>query len=327
MNEAPIMDRIRTLIAEDEPVALRRLRRILENEPDIEVVAEAKNGTEAIREIRGTKPDLVCLDIQMPVMGGFEVIRTIGPEKMPLILFVTAYDKYALQAFDANALDYLLKPFSEDRFRKALDRVRRQIEFCRSEDLSHKIEALLQAVGPGSKMVRIMVKAGDRTLFLKADDIAWAEAAGNYVNLHSRGKSYLYRSTLGKLTEELGADQFMLPGVNTTGGARGSTFAGMPGSAVNITVDGMNSQDGYLKEGFWSYISPRQDAVQEVTVSTATPGSESSGSGAVQVKFVTRQGNNNYQGSLYWYHRNPALNTNYWFNNRDRQQLYKGPGA
>jgi two-component system LytT family response regulator len=203
------MHKIRTLIAEDEPVSLRRVRRILENEPDIEVVAETKNGTETIREIRRMKLDLVCLDIQMPVMGGFEVIRAIGPEKMPHILFVTAYDKYALQAFDANAVDYLLKPFSEDRFRKALDRVRRQIELRRSGDLSHKIEALLQAVGSGSKTVRIMVKTGDRTLFLNAGDITWAEAAGNYVNLHSSGKSYLYRSALGKLTEELGADRFI----------------------------------------------------------------------------------------------------------------------
>ena len=118
----------------------------------------------------------------------------------------------------------------------------------------------------------------------------------------------------------------MLPGVNTTGGARNSTFSGMPASAVNITIDGINTMDNSSKEGFFSYISPRLDAVQEVSVSTATPGAESSGTGAVQVRFVTRSGNNEYHGSLYEYHRDPYFNSNYWFNNRDRAPIYQGKG-
>ncbi|MBZ5495820.1 MAG: carboxypeptidase regulatory-like domain-containing protein [Acidobacteriia bacterium] len=118
----------------------------------------------------------------------------------------------------------------------------------------------------------------------------------------------------------------MLPGVNTTGGARASTISGMDYSALNITVDGVNTQDNYLKNDMFSYIHPRLDAIQEVTVSTATPGAESSGTGAVQIKFITRSGNNEYHGSAYEYHRNPALNSNYWFNNRDKQPTYYGDG-
>lgn len=119
----------------------------------------------------------------------------------------------------------------------------------------------------------------------------------------------------------------MLPGVNTAGGARDSSFSNMPGQAVNITVDGVNTKDNIFADSFFSYISPRQDAMQEVTVSTATPGSESSGTGAVQIRFITRSGSNEYNGSLYWYHRNPSLNSNYWFNNRDLAQVYQGdPG-
>jgi hypothetical protein len=119
----------------------------------------------------------------------------------------------------------------------------------------------------------------------------------------------------------------MLPGVNTSGGARDSSFSNMPGQAVNITVDGVNTKDNIFADSFFSYISPRLDAMQEVTVSTATPGSESSGTGAVQVRFITRSGSNDYNGSLYWYHRNPSLNSNYWFNNRDMTPVYKGdPG-
>jgi hypothetical protein len=121
----------------------------------------------------------------------------------------------------------------------------------------------------------------------------------------------------------------MLPGVNTTAGARNSTIAGLPAAAINITIDGINTQDGYLKgtsggDGFFSLISPRLDAIEEVTVSSATPGAESAGQGAVQIKFVTRSGNNDYHGSAYWYHRNPALNSNYWFNNRDKAATYNG---
>jgi hypothetical protein len=121
----------------------------------------------------------------------------------------------------------------------------------------------------------------------------------------------------------------MLPGVSTTGSVRNSTINGLPSVAYNITIDGVNTQDNYNRngDGFFSYISPRLDAMEEVTISTATPGAESAGQGAVQIRFVTRSGNNNYKGSLYWYHRDPALNTNYWFNNRDRAALYKGdPG-
>ncbi len=116
----------------------------------------------------------------------------------------------------------------------------------------------------------------------------------------------------------------MLPGVSTPGVNRDSTINGLPQSAINITIDGINSQDNYLKtsDGFFSRISPRLDSVEEVTVSTATPGAESGGQGAVQIKFVTRRGNNEFHGSLYEYHRNPVLNSNYWFNNRDLPQLH-----
>jgi hypothetical protein len=121
----------------------------------------------------------------------------------------------------------------------------------------------------------------------------------------------------------------LLPGANTTGGSRATTFNGLPNNAIAITIDGINTQDNYLKgnsggDGFFSMISPRLDAIEEVTVSSATPGAESGGQGAVQIKFVTRSGNNDYHGSLYEYHRNPALNSNYWFNNRDKTQTYDG---
>jgi two-component system LytT family response regulator len=201
--------RIRTLIADDEPLARERLRTLLSGEDWIEVVAECQSGTEAIEAIGRLQPDLVFLDIQMPGATGFEVIETVGPARMPLVVFVTAFDRYALRAFDVHALDYLLKPFDRDRFQQALGRARVQLERRSNGDLERRLLELVQDLKPASqRLERFVVKSGGRVFFVRAEEIDWIEAAGNYVKLHVGAEAHLFRETMNTLEAQLDPDVF-----------------------------------------------------------------------------------------------------------------------
>ena len=200
---------IRALIADDEPLARERMRSLLGAEPDIEIVAEAKDGLETVELILANSPDLVFLDVHMPKLDGFEVIQTVGPDRMPPVVFVTAYDQHALRAFEVQALDYLLKPFDNDRFQGALKRARKQIESRESGDLGQRLLALVRDLKPSAARTdRLVVKSGGRLYFLRADEIDWIEAAGNYVRLHVGAEGHLLRETMNSIESRLNPEMF-----------------------------------------------------------------------------------------------------------------------
>lgn len=206
------MQQLRVLIADDEKPARKRLVDLLAGIPEVEVVAVCASGEAAIRAIREHQPDLALLDIQMPEVDGFAVIEAVGVAAMPVTIFVTAYDQYALRAFDAHAVDYLLKPFSDERFGQALHRA---MQFVRSERQSaavvRRMAALLDSVRPEAPryLDRIVLKARGRVYLLKVEDITWIEAAGVYVKLHTEGAVSLHRETLRHLEEHLDPHQFI----------------------------------------------------------------------------------------------------------------------
>jgi two-component system LytT family response regulator len=200
--------KIQVLIVDDEPWARRRIATLLKAEPDIEIVGEAGNGADAVATISQLSPQLVFLDVQMPDISGFDVLEAIEPEHLPLIIFATAYDKYALKAFDANALDYLLKPFDEERFRKALDRARRDLKH--EEASRTALISLLGQLRRGQDhLERLVVKSGARVVFLKAAEVDWFEASGNYVTLHAGRETHLMRTTMNALEPKLDPAQFV----------------------------------------------------------------------------------------------------------------------
>jgi len=216
-----MLDKIRTLIIDDEPPSRRRIRELLDNAPDVEIVGESVNGAEAIKAIRGKNPDLVFLDVQMPVVDGFGVFEAVTAEKMPVTVFVTAYDRYALKAFEVNALDYLLKPYSDERFAMALERARACLQTEKRDELGMKMLALLQDYNQASRrqitqapeascrLDRLVIKSGGRVIFLKAEEIDWIEGAGVYAKLHAGGKTHLYRETVGGLAARLDPRRFV----------------------------------------------------------------------------------------------------------------------
>ena len=207
------MDKIRALVVDDERPARTRLLELLAKQPDAEVAGVAREGREAVQLILSEAPSLVFLDVQMPNLDGFGVLREVGPKQMPPAIFVTAYDKYAIQAFDAHALDYLLKPFSDERFEAAMQRARNHILTQAAGELSMRLTRLLEdrvATDEGpSYFERVVVKTSGRVIFLDVGDIDWIEAAGVYVDLHVGSKSYLYRATVGQLQERLDPKQFV----------------------------------------------------------------------------------------------------------------------
>lgn len=201
---------VRTLIVDDEPLGRQRIRNLLEQEPDMTLVGECANGKEAIDAIQKQKPDLVFLDVQMPLLDGFEVVSTIGEAHMPVTIFVTAYDQYALQAFEVHALDYLLKPFDRERFQKALQRARLQLQRENLDTLSHRLRALLNdyegkptAAKESDFLKRMTVKSAGQVFFITVDEIDWIEAAGNYAGLHIKDKMHLIRDTMNDLEARL----------------------------------------------------------------------------------------------------------------------------
>jgi two-component system LytT family response regulator len=203
------MTKIKVLVADDEPLARERLTGLLSQEPDIEVVGQARDGEEAITAIHDDTPDLVFLDVQMPQMNGFEVIEAVGTDKMPLVIFVTAYDQHALKAFQVRALDYLLKPFDRERFKDALQRARKQLEREENGDLGRRLLALVKDLRRDQpKSDRLVVKSGGRLFFLRTDEIDWVEAAGNYVRLHVGPASHLLRETMNAIEGRLDPEKF-----------------------------------------------------------------------------------------------------------------------
>jgi two-component system LytT family response regulator len=196
--------KIRAIIVDDEPLARERLATLLASEPDMEIVAQCRDGEEAVAAIQEHSPELVFLDVQMPQMSGFDVIETVGTERMPLVIFVTAYDQHALRAFQVRALDYLLKPFDRDRFSEALTRARKQIEREETGDLGRRLLALVKDLRRDQpRSDRLVVKSGGRLFFLRMDEIDWIEAAGNYVRLHVGNTSHLLRETMNAIEAQL----------------------------------------------------------------------------------------------------------------------------
>lgn len=204
-----MMDRpINTIVVDDEPLACKRLVNLLDEDKDIDIVAVCGNGKEAIEQIQEKKPALLFLDIQMPEIDGFEVLRQIEGHSMPVVIFVTAYDEYALRAFEVHALDYIMKPFNKNRFKDAVRRVKEIIAQENQSDIDQKVDKLLDYVGNERALSRILVKSSDRYFFLKSENIIWIEAAGNYVRVHSPAKNYLIRETMTNMEEKLDSDMF-----------------------------------------------------------------------------------------------------------------------
>jgi two-component system LytT family response regulator len=182
---------IRALIVDDEPLAREAIRDLLTADGAFEIAGECESGEQAVAAIGELRPDVVFLDVQMPGIDGFGVVERVGVERMPLTVFVTAYDRYALQAFEAQALDYVLKPFDEDRFRRVLQRVRGR-----------------QGARP-ELADRLAIKSGGRTVFLRRDEIVWFEASGNHVKVRTAGESHLLRETIKNLESRLDPDRFV----------------------------------------------------------------------------------------------------------------------
>jgi two-component system, LytTR family, response regulator len=201
--------KVRVLVADDEPLARERLKLLLAREDWLELVAECPNGPDAIASIEKLQPDLVFLDVQMPGATGFEVIEAVGPERMPLVVFVTAFDQYALRAFDVHALDYLLKPFDRERFDQALGRARQQLERRSNGDLERRLLQLVEDLRPSAqRLERFVIKSGGRVFFVRAEEIDWIEAAGNYVKLHVGDEAHLFRETMNALEAQLDSQTF-----------------------------------------------------------------------------------------------------------------------
>lgn len=198
--------KIRALIIDDEPPARKKIRHLLKNEPRVEIIGEAGDGLSAVESIDRLKPDLIFLDIQMPKMNGFEVLQAIG--KKPQIIFTTAFDHYALKAFDVRALDYLLKPFDETRFHDALDRA---MEARNNQNEVHeKITDLLNEFQSQQTHIhRLLLKSSGKIFFVKTDDIQWIEAEEKYVNLHTTKECYLHRETMNSLESKLDPKKFI----------------------------------------------------------------------------------------------------------------------
>jgi two-component system, LytTR family, response regulator len=198
------------LIVDDEPLARRSICKHLKTFPEFEVAGECGDGESAVASIREQKPDLVFLDIQLPEFDGFDVIRAVGKHEMPVTIFVTAYDRYALKAFEAHALDYLLKPFSEDRFRDSLLRARRTLELGKQQAPNHQLSRLLEEINKKKDYLeRIPVPAKGRFLFFNVRDLDWIEAEGNYLRLHGGPTSYLIRGNMNDMEAKLDPDKFM----------------------------------------------------------------------------------------------------------------------
>lgn len=206
----PESSQIRVLIVDDEPLAREMLREMLQGDEQVTIVGESTNGREAVESIRENAPDLLFLDVQMPELGGFEVLEALGKNRIPHVIFVTAYDHYAVRAFEVHALDYLLKPFDQERFDVAWKRAKAEVVRARNGGVDQRILTLLEELKAGSKFLeRLVIKSGGRIYFLETNDIDWIEAEGNYVSVHSGKKSHLLRETISSLESQLDPRKFV----------------------------------------------------------------------------------------------------------------------
>ena len=193
---------IRALIVDDEPPARDRLRTLLDEAPDVEIVGECGDGRSAVRAIERSRPDLVFLDVQLPELDGLGVVETIGADRMPAVVFVTAYDAYAIRAFELHAIGYLMKPFDGERFARTLDHARRVVEH---RDLAPRLRALLDARARDDKLI---VRELGRIHVIRTADIDWIEAAGNYVEVHVGRDTHLVHETMKDMAARLAPSQF-----------------------------------------------------------------------------------------------------------------------
>ena len=199
-----------TLIVDDEPLAREGLRMWLATDPDVSSIQEAKDGREAIAAIRNVRPDLVFLDVQMPEMDGFSVVHEIGASRMPAVVFVTAHDQHAIQAFEINAIDYLLKPVTEERFTLALTRAKTRLESRPADHTNRQIIGLLETiVSPRRHMKRLAVRSAGKTVFVDVGEIDWIEAAENYVQLHCGKTVHLLHVPMNTLEKSLDSETFL----------------------------------------------------------------------------------------------------------------------
>jgi two-component system, LytTR family, response regulator len=209
--------KIRTLIVDDEPLARRTIRDLLQDDSEIEIVGECGSGTEAVRCISQQPPDLLFLDVQMPGINGFEVLNRIEHERITAIVFVTAFDQYALRAFEVHALDYLLKPFTDERFSEALRQAKSHVELREMNRLGQSLRALLQdragleAVPDRRKsyLTRFMIRLGNRVVFVNAANVEWIAADNYYSKLHVGGKAHLIRVSMNELEKKLDPQRFV----------------------------------------------------------------------------------------------------------------------
>ena len=203
-------ERLRVLVVDDEAPARQRLIDLLRKDTGVEAIAEAADGLEAIEMIRGDRPDLVFLDVQMPELDGLGVVDTVGAMAMPLTVFVTAYDQHAVRAFEANALDYLLKPYSDERQEAAMARARQWLSERSVYEFGQRMLRLTTRAAQAPRLLdRLVVKSGGTTRFVRVADIDCLEAAGVYVSLHIAGKKLLYRAPLHELAQRLDAVRFV----------------------------------------------------------------------------------------------------------------------
>lgn len=207
---------MRTLIVDDEPLARERLRSLMEADGEVEVIGECADGKSAVTAIREKKPDLVFLDVQMPAMDGLSVCEAVGAERMPPTIFVTAFDQYAVRAFDVDAVDYLLKPFDRSRFQAALQRAKDHVRQRSDAGVRNQLMSLLADAGrpqteaaAANTSERLAVKTGGKVVFLRSDEIDWIEAAGNYSRLHVGKRMHLLRETMTALEARLDPKLFV----------------------------------------------------------------------------------------------------------------------
>ena len=213
-REQPLGFEIRGIIADDEQLARKKLRLLLNSDRRVEVVAECENGRQTVSAIRSFRPDMLLLDIQMPDMNGFEVLSELSSEEMPQVIFTSAYDQYAIRAFERRALDYLLKPFDQDRLHTSVERAIVEIRKSKDQKFTNRVLELLSSVDSKRQVIpefdeRLAIKSNGRVVFLNLDEIHWIEAAANYVRLNTSNDSYLYRQTISRLSERLNPSHFI----------------------------------------------------------------------------------------------------------------------
>jgi len=204
------MRKTSVVIVDDERLSRKRMRRLLSAEQDMDVIGECATGQEAIAFINQSRPDVLFLDIQMPQMDGFEVLQAVSFARVPIVIFVTAYDEYAVRAFEVHAFDYLLKPFDRNRFQETVQRARSQLQQLQTGELNQRLTALLDSLNGRRRLAdRIAVKTGGHVVFVKTQNIDWIEAADNYVCLHCGTETHALRETMNSLESRLDSSRFL----------------------------------------------------------------------------------------------------------------------